>query len=265
MVGSLGGAECASCGTKLEIRDGVAISRDPSSRSYFDDVFEIMRIGNHAAGTWEIFYQEQAKTVERSIQPGEVVVDIGCGPELPYRKNGGYVIGVDPSFHSIRANQAVDLRLFASAAELPLASGVVDAIVCFYSIHHMTGNTIAESRRMVGNAFNEFARILKPTGRLMIFDLSPWSPFGALENFVWNAMRRKLGKSLDMFFWKTGVLQRFGSERLPNASFCVRRFNTSIFRTFPPIFSKPSIRVPRLIYPFDINLYQWQKSGSANS
>lgn len=235
-----------------------------SSHSYFDDVYEIMRIGNHARGTREIFYEQQSKAVERTLSDGEVVVDIGCGPELPYRKNGSFVIGVDPSFHSIRANQAVDLRIFASAADMPLADASADAVICFYSVHHMTAETVEGGRVIVENAFREVARVLKPTGRLMIFDMSPWLPFGALQNVIWNAARRRLGRSLDMFFWKAESLRRVGEKFFPGASLSITRFSESPFQTFPPIFSKPGLRVPRFLYPFHINLYQWQnhRAGS---
>jgi SAM-dependent methyltransferase len=183
---------------------------------------------------------------------------VGCGPELPYRKNGAFVIGVDASFHSIRANEMVDVRVFASAASLPLRSASADAIVCFYSIHHMTGQSVTEHRDIVRNVFREFARVLKPSRRLMVFDVSPRWPFGAIEELTWNTVRRRLGQNLDMFFWKKHDLEMLGRETFPRARFSIERFGGSPFKTFPPIFSKPSLRVPRLLYPFDINLYTWQ-------
>ncbi len=256
-------ASCSACAASLKVRDRVLVARDPASHSYFDEVYEVMRLGNHARGTWDIFYKEQAAAVERSLHEGEVLVDVGCGPELPYRKNGAYVIGVDASFHSIRANEAVDLRVFASAGELPLADRAADAIVCFYSIHHMTGGTVADNRDMVGRVFREFARVLTPGGRLMIFDMSPWMPFAALEELAWNPAKRRLGDSLDMFFWKDRSLERLCREALPGASFSKIRYGRGPFQTFPPIFSKPGLRFPRFLYPFDINLYVWQSARDA--
>ena len=254
-------AKCLSCDFEMRVRDGVILAREQESGSYFDDVYEVMRVGNRAPGTWEIFYRQQAEAVERTLSDGEVVVDVGCGPELPYRKNGAFVIGVDASFHSIRANSMADLRVFGSAAALPLRNAVADAIVCFYSIHHMTGQSVIEHREIVRKVFREFARALKPGRRLMIFDVSPRWPFGAIEELVWNAARRRLGQSLDMFFWKARDLEMLGREMFPKARFSIKRFNGSPLQTFPPIFSKPSFRVPRFLYPFDVNLYTWQLDG----
>lgn len=140
-------ASCAVCCDEGLFTKDVLVARTLSNRSYFDDVYEVMQVGNHAEGTWDIFYKEQVAFLEQSLKVGEVVVDIGCGPELPYSKKDALVIGVDASFESIRANRNVDLRVFASADRLPLINHSVDTIVCFYSVHHMTGTTVAEIGR----------------------------------------------------------------------------------------------------------------------
>jgi ubiquinone/menaquinone biosynthesis C-methylase UbiE len=251
-------ARCSRCGGATSFRDGVLVARTEEAHSYFDNVFEVMREGNHVRGTWDIFYQEQAAVVEQSLREGEIVLDVGCGPELPYNKRGAFVIGVDASFNSIRVNQHLDLRIFASATRLPLAAQSIDCIVCFYSIHHMTGSTIDDNLSIVRDVFREFARVLKSAGRIMIFDMSPRWPFASIENSFWNVARQRLGDSLDMFFWKDRTLEAVATEAFPQAEFSQRSFNSSPLKTFPPIFSKPSLRVPRLLYPFDINIYQWR-------
>lgn len=258
-------AVCERCNADVPLRDGVVVARELSTKSYFDDVFEVMQAGNHAPGTWDIFYAEQAAAVEKMIGPGHIVVDIGCGPELPYAKNGAIVVGVDASFDSIRANKAVDLRVFASAAEMPLRDHVADVIVCFYSVHHMTGKTVAENREIVKQVFREFSRVLKPSGRLLVFDMSPWFPFATAEELTWNPARRHIGSGLDMFFWKDRQLKDVGLEALPGAKFSIRRFGRAPLRTFPPIFSKPDLRLPRFLYPFDINLYVWEGCAATAS
>lgn len=258
-------ATCESCDAVVHLKDGVVVARELAVKSYFDDVFEVMQAGNHAPGTWDIFYAEQAAALNKMIGPGQVVIDIGCGPELPYAKNGAFVVGVDASFDSIRANKVVDLRIFASAAAMPLRNHVADVIVCFYSVHHMTGKTVEENRTIVKQVFQEFSRVLKPSGRLLVFDMSPWFPFATVEELVWNQARQRIGAGLDMFFWKDWQLQRMGLEALPGAKFSIRRFGQAPLRTFPPVFSKPDLRLPRFLYPFDINLYVWEGREAAVS
>ena len=255
-----GSANCAHCLTRLPVRDGVLMGLEATQASFFDSIFEVMRQGNKETGTWELFYRKQAELVANLLRPGEVVVDVGCGPEIPYAKGEARVIGADASFASIRANSSVDLRLFASAEALPLKNHSVDTVLCFYSVHHMTGQSVEENATIVGRVFEEFRRVLKDRGRLLVFEVTPVWPFGILEDLVWNLARRSLGSGLDMYFWRAPKLERIGSEKLTNADLTVRHFNGALLQTFPPIFSKRSFRLPRFLYPFDICLYEWKLS-----
>lgn len=253
-----GALRCTACDFVGRMDNGVVVIGNPAIPSYFDRIYPIMQASNHAPGTWELFYSRQAAAVENCLQPGQLVIDVGCGPEIVYRKNGAFVVGVDASFASIRENRAADIRVFGSAAEMPLKEQSADVVVCFYSVHHMTGRTAAENHGIVNRVFREFARVLKARGTLMIFDVSPRWPFDVLEYAGWNLARRFLGSSLDMYFWKERDLRALGAAYLPRASFELRRFGGSVLTTFPPIFSKPAFRLPRFLYPFDINLYRWQ-------
>jgi len=258
---SAGTAPCEHCGATVMLRDGVVVSEEYSRQSYFDSVFEVMREGNREEGTWRLFYRDQAAHFMKSLSPGEVVVDVGCGPDLPYQRGSALVIGVDASFESIRANRSVDLRIYASAASLPLANGSADKVVCFYSIHHMTGSRVSDHREIVDSVFREFARVLKPRGRLFVFDVSPIWPFGIAEDIVWNGARRYLGTGLDMYFWTRGHLVELGKRTLPGSSLRTQSFGRSPFESFPPVFSKPALRLPRMLYPFGICLYEWTLAG----
>lgn len=250
---------CAGCGMEIRVLDGVVIARPTEAESYFDQTFAVMQEGNRMEGTWEIFYAEQIRYVESLLIPGEVVLDVGCGPTLLYDPKDTYVIGVDASLPSIQANKAVSLGVYASAAELPLRTASVDTVMCFYSIHHMTGANVAENERIVRQVFSEFERVLKPAGRLMIFDMSPWFGFAMAEELVWNMAKAKIGPGLDMFFWKDRRLRDIATLAMKDASLTIKRFGRKPFQTFPPVFSKPGLRLPRFLYPFDINLYSWQR------
>jgi ubiquinone/menaquinone biosynthesis C-methylase UbiE len=169
------------------------------------------------------------------------------------------VVGLDPSVHSIRANGDVGLRVNGSATEIPMADASVDVVVCFYSIHHMVGRTIEETRGNVGRAFREFGRVLKPEGSLFVFEMTPIAPFYAFQRLLWNAVRRLAPRTLDMYFWSASSLAAVARENLPPGAAPEKLFfGTSAFTSIPPVFNLPWFKVPRLFYPLDAKLYRWR-------
>jgi ubiquinone/menaquinone biosynthesis C-methylase UbiE len=248
-----------ACGVRGTISDGVVLIGDRAGASYFDDKHQVMQQGNEADGVRCLCYQHQARIVEPYLQPGMVVLDVGCGPALCYaRPPDCFLIGLDPSRDSLRSNPALDLRVHGTAAALPLPDDSLDAILCFYSVHHMVGRSVIETRAMVRDALREFARTLRPGGNLFVFDVSPWWPFWLAEQAVWNLARRALDSRLDMYFWSARSLTTLARAVLPHTSFRSVPFATSMLSTFPPVFSLPWLRVPRMLYPFDVNLYHWR-------
>ena len=247
-------------GFEGSIVDDVAVMLPATHRSFFDDKFEIMREGHKAEGEHRFCYEQQMELLESYLEPGMIALDIGCGPSLPYRKPAGVkIIGLEPSFHSIKANAECDLRVYGSAYEIPLADQSVDVVVCIYSIHHMVGATQAETRDNVRRAFTEFGRVLKPNGHLLVFEMTPLSLFAAAQHLGWNLARRLFPGVLDMYFWSAKDIIDLGRRTLPAGSQPEKVFfGTSAFIWFPPAFSLPWLRVPRLIYPLDAKLYKWR-------
>jgi len=245
------------------IRDEVAVMMPPARASYFDDKFEVMRSGHESEGEWSFCYAQQTELLASYLRPGMTVLDVGCGPSLPYAKPPGTVIvGLEPSFHSIRVNRDVDLRVYGSATDIPMADATVDVVVCFYSIHHMVAATKQENQAMVSRAFSEFGRVLKPGGMLFVFEMTPITLFSLLQAACWNVLRRLAPNKLDMYFWSADALVEAGHRHLPAG--CMPEkvfFGASAFTTFPPAFSLPWIKVPRLIYPLDAKLYKWRMAG----
>ena len=250
---------CKESNFEGEISDGVAVMMSSRKASFFDDKFELMKEGHKAAGEWQFCYEQQMALLESFLSPGMTVLDIGCGPALPYRKPEGVsVIGLESSINTIRANKDCDLRIFGSALEIPLPENSLDAVICIYSIHHIIGDSIPETHDKVDKAFQEFGRVLKPGGKLYIFEMTPMSIFNVIQRISWNFFRRVFPDKLDMFFWSADALINFGRQRLPPRTQVEKVFfGTSAFTTFPPAFSLPWLRVPRLIYPLDAKLYKW--------
>jgi ubiquinone/menaquinone biosynthesis C-methylase UbiE len=250
----------ASGAFKGEIRDDVAVMMNGPGNSFFDDKFEVMAAGHEGSGERAFCYDQQSALFSSYLEKGDVVLDVGCGPNIQYeRPKGVILIGLEPSFKSIRANQFVDLRVFGSAYEIPAPTASVDKVVCFYSIHHMVGVTRAETKTNVLKAFHEFGRVLKPGGILFVFEMTPNPLFDAAQNLAWNSVRRLAPHSLDMFFWSSTALATVGTQSLPKGTHLEKViFGTSQFTSFPPIFSLPWIKIPRFVYPLDARLYKWR-------
>ena len=249
---------CLSCGNEGQLRDNVFLVSPLETGHYFDDLHKVMQEGNESPEIREMCYSKQSKLLEQMIRPGDVVVDIGCGPSIHFeRPHDCVIIGVDPSFDSIRANRQLDIRVFGSAVSMPLRDASVDRISLFYSIHHMVGKTVTENQDNVAAALRECGRVMRVGGTLVVFDMSPWWPAWHAQKLVWNSARKILGGKLDMFFWRDGVLRQLADTAFPGKKVESETFKVSPFLVFPPVFSLPGLKVPRFLYPFDTKMYKW--------
>lgn len=230
----------------------VAVMLENVPVSYFDDKFAVMQSGHEErGGEWHFAYAQQIALLEERLARGGLVLDVGCGPALPYRRSAdAFVIGLEYSLPSIAANAQVDLRVCASAAELPLADASIDTIVCLYSIHHMIGSRVTESEALVEQVLREFARVLKPDGVCLVFEMSPVGPFGLIERSIWGAAKRLLGPRLDMYFWPAADFRACAARNgWAEGEVRTESFASSPWTTFPPIFSLTWLRIPRFLYP----------------
>jgi len=114
-----------------------------------------------------------------AIQPGESVLDIGCGTgalALVLAEGvgrSGIVAGVDPSPEMIgqarkkarKQHRTIDFRL-EPAETLSFDDQTFDVVVSSFAVHHMTGGT---AERALGEA----RRVLRPGGRICIVDFLP--------------------------------------------------------------------------------------------
>jgi SAM-dependent methyltransferase len=252
---------CQGCGFEGAIRDDVVVLGKAAAASYFDDKFLVMRDGHsREGGDWEFAYAQQVAFLERYLRTGSMLLDVGCGPSIGYKKpDGCFLAGLEYSFPSIRSNRDVDLRICGSAAALPFAEGAVDVVICFYSLHHMVGESVHESRTILEKVLGELGRVLKPGGHLVVFEMRPWWPFRIAQRSLWSAARKVLGGRLDMYMWPQSALEPPGKARIPGARFEVRVFDTSMLQTFSPVFAIPWLKVPRVLYPLSPVAYVWAK------
>ena len=252
---------CRGCGFEGAVSDEVVIMGRVAPASYFDDKYEVMQAGHvDGRGDFEFAYRQQVALLDTHLKTGSTLLDVGCGSALCYKKPAGsFLVGLEYSLPSIRSNQDVDLRICGSAVSLPLRDGAVDVGICFYSMHHMVGETVRESRAMLEKAFEELARVLKPGGRLLVFEMRPWWPFRVAQSLCWDVARRALGAKLDMHMWPQAAIEPPGRGRVPGARFEARVFKASPLQMFPPVFALPWLKVPRAIYPLSPVAYVWSK------
>ena len=241
---------CATCGLIGSIREGVVVLAERVKRSYFDGTFQKMEKGKIRKEDWDFFYHHQVQFIEKHLQPGMVVLDVGCGPSSPYKNHcDAFVIGLEASYDSIKFNKNIDLRVFGSATDIPLPEHSVDAIICLYCLHHITGKKGEDNRALIHTCFKEFARVLKPGGMLFVFEDILADSIWNFENGIWNMAKRFLSDHLDMYFYSVKSLMKIAADTPMGPSPEVISFKSEPFKIITPIFSLRGLRIFRWMYP----------------
>jgi ubiquinone/menaquinone biosynthesis C-methylase UbiE len=245
---------------KGKIHQGVAVMLDNLPRSFFDDKYQVMAAGHSTkGGDWQIGYQQQVQMIEKLIENKKIVLDVGCGPQIPYRKSAqNTLIGVEYSFHSIAANTMVNLPVCASAAALPLRDQSIDVILAVYSVHHMIGKSRKETQNNVMKVLQEFFRVVRPGGSILVIEMAPIEPFGFFQDLFWDLSKKVLGSSLDQFFWTPKRLKKACHNLKGWKDPRIISFASSWWVCFPPIFSLPWLKIPRFLYPLSPIGYLWK-------
>jgi ubiquinone/menaquinone biosynthesis C-methylase UbiE len=254
---------CKFCEQVYRLEDErIFVANQSYTPEFFDKNHSYMSSGNDLPEIQELCYRIQRMEKESTFKPNDVILDVGCGPSVCYTKpQTATLIGVEPSYNSIKLNTQLDFAVCGSASNLPLASRSVDCVVFFYSIHHMNSGTIAENEIILRNILEECARVTKADGRLIIYDMDPWIPFSIFQDLSWNALKNYLKEKLDMYFWRESKLKSIACSAFRAKSFTKLTFRSSGLLTFSPIFSLPNFKVPRFLYPFQVKRYEWVISG----
>jgi demethylmenaquinone methyltransferase/2-methoxy-6-polyprenyl-1,4-benzoquinol methylase len=138
---------------------------------------------------------------EASVGKGQTILDIGCGTgvlEENLLTDRGRVIGLDLTEEMLRVAQrkkipSLESVYLGDAEKLPFQDGSFDLVVSCYVVKYCDAMVLA----------SEAARVLRPGGRLVLYDFS--RPRGLLAPFVG--------------FYIYGVLKVFGALlRLVDAS-----------------------------------------------
>lgn len=99
-----------------------------------------------------------------------IYLDIGCGTgnyTHKFQKKGFQFTGIDPSIEmlnkAISKNPLIDWKV-ATAEETGLPDNYVDGITAFLTLHHWTD---------LNKGFLELSRVLKASGRIVVFTSTP--------------------------------------------------------------------------------------------
>lgn len=156
-----------------------------------------------------------------ALQPGEKVLDVGCGPGtmalLMVKKvaPGGEVIGTDASLEMIevarrKASRAKSATRFEPAAveALPFGDASFDVATSTFMLHHLPDEVQEKG-------LAEVRRVLKPGGRLVIADFSSESGsfFGHLLSIIGHAHGRSTFTGLEAKLREAGFKE---IEQLPS-------------------------------------------------
>ncbi len=145
------------CGFVASVTEGIVNLVEHAPPSFFDSKVPVMLNGADDPGSYAVFYDGQARAVARELEGADVILDVGCGPRLMYRRPAGALaIGVDLSIAGLRRNTDVDVRVWGSARRLPLANGSVDAVVCFYVL---APSGVDDQRREPRTACGRLSRV----------------------------------------------------------------------------------------------------------
>jgi ubiquinone/menaquinone biosynthesis C-methylase UbiE len=187
--------------------DGRPVTRGRMIRwaTFYDPFVSLFTLGRRAR-------LRRATVALAEIQPGEQVLEVGCGTgdvALAASAQAGAVVGIDPAPEMIavarakaaRLAPAVDFQVGVIEA-LPFPDAAFDVVLSSLMMHHLPDDLKREG-------IAEIARVLKPGGRLVIVDMK--HPTGRRSRMLASlAMHGQLAsgiQDLPALLWQAGLAQ----------------------------------------------------------
>lgn len=207
--------------TQIPLAPHPVLTRHYSSAA--ERVHYIRQLFNHTAAdydhinSWMSFghgeqYRKEA-LIRAGIKDGDTVLDCAAGTGVIAAHaqslvgNTGQVIALDPSpaMLTIAQQRGVHCTVIGIAEYLPLPDNSVDLITMGYALRHVADLSVT---------FQEFARVLRPGGRLLILEMvPPPTRFGRIMSqfylkhlvptLAWLMTRRRDARRLMQYYWDT--------------------------------------------------------------
>jgi SAM-dependent methyltransferase len=129
-----------------------------------------------------------AECVSRSLNEDSVVLDAGCGSGAfflyPWKNRVRFLAGCDAS-SGVARNLNLQSGVFANLTHLPFAGCSFDVVFSRYVLEHLDAPTIV---------FAEFARVLKPGGKLIVLTPSKYHYVSMLGRLSPHWIHELVGK-----------------------------------------------------------------------
>jgi SAM-dependent methyltransferase len=150
----------------------------------------VYRVAQRFAGSggWAL----EALYAERFAGSRGDVLDVGCGPTLDTPPPDGRLFALDVNagyvarYRDADANGPPRLGIAASADGLPFRDCSFDECRCLFVLHHLPDPAVRA-------AFREMRRLLRPGGRIVVFDMT-WPDALAASPLAWLVCRFDRGE-----------------------------------------------------------------------
>lgn len=220
---------------------------DDNAERYYADEF-----GN------QLYNEGIARLIERELD-GTVLSVGGLWDRCEIDGHSYRILLADLSRRMLRAWAAIGPDgVCCDALHLPFVRGSMDHVVMPLILHHITGRSVREARRLVRQVLRSSLEVVRPGGRVWISDFLVPLPIYAAE-FVLSPLTRAtlalVSQTLVVMhsesFYRSALAEtgwedvRVQTLRLDEA----RPFDLVI-----PILGMPWLRVPRLLYPLKPSL-----------
>jgi SAM-dependent methyltransferase len=152
------------------------------------------RLGERRYRLLKLWIRDVNGALEEALAPhvrdDSRVLDAGCSrgdPDIPSLQRAQQAVGIDVDLAGLRGNALLRDRVQGVLEVLPFEDDTFDAVVCKFVVEHLPEPPAA---------FNEFRRVLRPGGVLVVLTPNRWSIFVLVSGLIPYRIKRLLKASL---------------------------------------------------------------------